>query len=101
MELGSEDISPRNRASKRRWIGGRRRGQRGVLRHRVITVGEIEPGFLLDALPKRVRARLVHGAPAHVGHLQPLAALVDHPGIAKALDTSRQDAKAREWALPH
>src|SRR4030095_3482272 len=70
MELGSEDISPRNRASKRRWIAGCRGGQRGILGHRVITVGERETGALLENRPERVCARLVHGAPAHVGNLQ-------------------------------
>src|SRR5450432_1410957 len=58
MELGSEDISPRNRASKRRWVGGRRRRQSGILRHRMKTMGKIEPGVLLDALPQRMRPRL-------------------------------------------
>src|SRR4029078_3158633 len=61
MELGSEDISPRNRASKRRWIVARSRCQRRIVRHRMEPMGEIEPGVLLDSFPQRMRPLLVHG----------------------------------------
>ena len=42
MELRSEDISPRDGASKRRRIVDGRRGQRRVRRHGMVAVGEVE-----------------------------------------------------------
>src|SRR4030095_7432810 len=55
MELRCEDISPGNRASKRRRIVGGSGRRRGVSRVGMIAVREIETRLIGNARPQRMR----------------------------------------------
>jgi len=59
----------------------------------MVAVGEVEAGAVGDALPERVCPRLVHGAPAHVGHLEPLSPRRAHRRVPEAHDATRQHAE--------
>ena len=100
MELRREDISPCNRASKRRRIIGGADRHRGVLGLWVIAVREVEAGAIRNAGPERMGPRLTHGAPSHVRHLEALPVRQHHRVVAKAHDAAGQEAQARQWALP-
>src|SRR5579864_2969138 len=73
VELHGEDISPRYRASKRRRVRCRCRGQFGIGGNRIVAVCEVEPLAVRDAGPQRVRVRLPDGTPTHVRNLEALA----------------------------
>src|SRR4029079_2278738 len=94
MELGGEDFSPRNRASKRRAIVDGADGQRSVRGHRMEAVREVEAPPVLDTVPKRMRTPLAHRAPAHMRDFQALAVRSDHPFLAETHDAPRNEAKA-------
>src|SRR5438093_6159395 len=94
VELHGEDISAGNRASKRRRIGDGRGRHTRVVGCRVVAVREVEPRAVIDAVPQRMLLLATDRAPAHMRHLQPAAAAIDHRRVAKAHDTACENTQA-------
>jgi len=99
MELHGKDISPCDRASKRRRIIGGGRGQFRPRRHRIVAVRKIETGFIGNAMPQRVRAPLPDRTPAHVRDLEPAAIAIEHRSLAEPHDPTRQHTQASRRPL--
>src|SRR5262245_58455007 len=73
MKLCREDISPGNRASKRKRIMGDPGRHAVIVGLGVITVGEIKTRRFGDAPPQRMWLPLPHGTPPHVRNLEALS----------------------------
>ena len=78
VELHGEQIALRHGAGKRERIDAVAGDQSAIARHRIVAVHEVEAAACGNALPQRVRQRLVHFVPSHVRHLELLAVGIEH-----------------------
>src|ERR687895_829095 len=70
VELDGKNIIPGDGTGKGLAIDARSCRGRRIARRGIVTVHEVEPGAIGDAVPKRMRLDLEHLVPAHVRNLE-------------------------------
>src|SRR5574340_428776 len=68
VELGGENVIPRDRAGKAIAVVGVAGGVARLRRVGPVAVDEIEPAVVGNVAPDRMRAALAHPVPAHLRH---------------------------------
>src|SRR5262249_35552078 len=99
MELYRENIIPSDGAGKGDAVLARASHQTALPRYREVAVDEIEAASVVDSRPQRVRFRLLHPVPAHVGDLEPAALRIDHRGIGESSHGSGKDGEPFDSAF--
>src|SRR6267142_2351741 len=99
VELHGENVIPRNGAGKAERITGGTRHQRLFLLIHVVAVHKIEAAAIRNTRPHLVGHGLIHLVPAHVRHLELLAALAYHAFGGEATDFPRQYAQTLDATL--